>query len=165
MPLVEMSATSSGGVRSSTPWTASRMRAQGSSKASIISLEDTENTRGRPVIRQRPLISMVISSGRGNTQPMVIFSSSAVRSPMSTLWRLRMYFTHRLAEGVPRHLDGGGLHNAGQGDDGDVGGSATDVHHHVAVGLGDVNPRADGGGQGLFNEVHPPGGRPGCPRR
>ena len=91
MPLVEMSATSSGGVRSSTPWMASRMRVEGSSKASIISLEETVNTRGRPVIRQRPLMSMVTSSGRGKTQPMVIFSSSAVRSPMSTLCLRRMY--------------------------------------------------------------------------
>ena len=93
MPLVEISATSSGGVRSSTPWMASRMRVETSSKASIISLEDTENTRGRPVMRQRPLISTVCSSGRGKTQPICIFSSSAVRSPMSTLCLRRMYFT------------------------------------------------------------------------
>ena len=28
---------------------------------------------------------------------------------------------HRLVELVPRHLDGGGLHHAAQGDDGDIG--------------------------------------------
>ena len=44
-------------------------------------------------MRQRPLISMVTSSGRGKTQPMFIFSSSAVRSPISTLCLRRMYFT------------------------------------------------------------------------
>ena len=61
---------------------------------------------------------------------------------------------HGLVELVARHLDGGGLHHAAQGDDGDVGGAAADVHHHVAVGLGDVDARADGGGYGLLNEVH-----------
>ena len=63
----------------------------------------------------------------------------------------------RLAEGVAGHLDGGGLHDAGQGDHGDIGGAAADIHHHMAVGLGDIHPRADGGGQGLLDEVHPPG--------
>ena len=66
MPLLEMSATSSGGVRSSTPWTASQDAARtGSSNASIISVEVTEIVLGRPVIRQRPLISMDVSSSLG----------------------------------------------------------------------------------------------------
>src|SRR5699024_4878244 len=62
---------------------------------------------------------------------------------------------HGLVELVSGHLDGGGLHHAGEGDDGDVGGAAADIHHHVAVGLGDVDARADGGGHRLLNEVHP----------
>ena len=32
-----------------------------------------------------------------------------------------------------------------------------DVHDHVAVGLGDVDARADGGGHGLLNQIDPPG--------
>ena len=44
-----------------------------------------------------------------------------------------------------------------QGDDGDVGGAAADIHDHMAVGLGDVDARTDGGGQGLLDEVHPAG--------
>ncbi len=55
-------------------------------------------------MRQRPLTSMEISSGRGNTQPMVIFSSSAVRSPMSTLCRLRMYLTTASLKASPATL-------------------------------------------------------------
>ncbi len=47
-----------------------------------------------------------------------------------------------LVELVAGDLDGGGLHDAGQGDDRDVGGAAADVHDHVAVGLGDVDARA-----------------------
>ena len=93
MPLLEMSATSSGGVRSSTPWTASRIRSTGSSNASSISVEVTVMTLGRPVIRQRPLISMDVSCSLGNTQPISIFISSAVRSPTSTLCLRRIYLT------------------------------------------------------------------------
>ena len=62
-----------------------------------------------------------------------------------------------LVELVARDLDGGGFHDAAQGDDGDIGGAAADVHDHVAVGFGDVDARADGGGQGLLNEKDPPG--------
>ena len=51
-------------------------------------------------------------------------------------------------------LDGGGLHDAAEGDDGDVSGAAADVHHHVTVGLGDVDARADGRRDRLLNEVH-----------
>ena len=36
-------------------------------------------------------------------------------------------------------------------------GAAADVHHHVAVGLGDVDAGADGGGHRLLNEVDLPG--------
>ena len=69
------------------------MRSTGSSKASIISVEVTVMSLGRPVSRQRPLISIVISSSGGKTQPMLIFISSAVRSPMSRLCLRRIYFT------------------------------------------------------------------------
>ena len=60
---------------------------------------------------------------------------------------------HRLIELVAGDLDGGGLHHAGQGDDSDVRGAAADVHHHVAVGLGDVDAGADGRRHGFFNKV------------
>ncbi len=68
-------------------------------------------------------------------------------------------FHHGLVELVPGHLDGGGLHHASQGDDGDVGGAAADIYNHMAVRLHDVNARADGSGNGLFNQVHPPAAR------
>ena len=45
-----------------------------------------------------------VSSGRGNTQPMVIFSSSAVRSPMRTLCRLRMYLITASLKASPATL-------------------------------------------------------------
>ena len=89
----QMSATSSGGVRSSTEWMASMIRSTGSSKASIISVELTVTTLGRPVSRQRPFTSMVSSSSLGKTQPICFFISSAVRSPTSRLCLRRMYLT------------------------------------------------------------------------
>ena len=58
-----------------------------------------------------------------------------------------------LVELVARDLDGGRLDDAGEGDDRDVGRTAADVDDHVALGLGDVDARADGGGDRLFNEV------------
>ena len=64
---------------------------------------------------------------------------------------------HRLVELVASDLDGSGLDHAAQGDDGDVGGAAADVHHHVAVGLGDVDARADGRRYRLLNKIHLPG--------
>ena len=93
MPLFEISATSSGGVFSSTRWTSSMMRSTGSSKASSISADETEMSSGRPVIRLLPLTSMVISSSGGKTQPICIFICSAVRSPTSRLCLRRIYLT------------------------------------------------------------------------
>ena len=66
---------------------------------------------------------------------------------------------HGLVELVTGGLDRGGLHHAAQGDHGDIGGAAADIHHHVAVGLGDVDARADGGGHGLLDEIGPAGTR------
>ena len=39
-------------------------------------------------------------------------------------------------------------------NDRDVRGAAADVHHHVARGLGNGKPRADGRHHGLFDEIH-----------
>ena len=61
-----------------------------------------------------------------------------------------------LVELVAGHLDGGGLHHAGQGDDRNIGGAAADVHHQMAVGLGDIDARADGGGHRLLDQIHLP---------
>ena len=46
---------------------------------------DTMMVFGRPVTRSRPRISMVSSSGDGMAEPMVIFTFSAVRSPINRL--------------------------------------------------------------------------------
>gem|GEM_PF-4807516 len=43
--------------------------------------EVTVRVLGRPLTRSRPLTSMVVSSSRGNAEPMEILISSAVRSP------------------------------------------------------------------------------------
>ena len=61
-----------------------------------------------------------------------------------------------VVKGVAGDLDGGGLHHTGQGDDGNIRGAAADIHHQVALRLGDVNAGADGGGHRLFDEVDLP---------
>ena len=64
---------------------------------------------------------------------------------------------HGLIQLVASDLDRGGFHHAGEGDHGDICRTAADVHHHVAVGLGDVDACADGGGHRLLDEVDLPG--------
>ena len=58
---------------------------------------------------------------------------------------------------IPGGGEAGGGHHAPQGGDRHVGGPAPDVHHHVALGLGDVHPGPQGGGQRLLYQVDPPG--------
>src|SRR5580700_6168668 len=55
---------------------------------------------------------------------------------------------------VAGHAHGTGVDDATQRDDGDVGGAAADVNHHIAAGLGDGQSRADGRDHGLFDEMH-----------
>ena len=58
---------------------------------------------------------------------------------------------------IPGGGEAGGGHHAPQGGDRHVGGPTPDVHHHVALGLGDVHPGPQGGGQRLLHQVDPPG--------
>ncbi len=53
---------------------------------------------------------------------------------------------------VAGHADGARIDDAGERNDGDVGGAAADVHDHVAAGLGDGQAGADGRNHGLFDE-------------
>ena len=62
-------------------------------------------------------------------------------------------FDDGLVELIAGHLDGGRLHHAGEADDGNVAGAAADIHHHMAVGLGDVDAGTDGRRHGLLDEV------------
>src|SRR5579871_104652 len=59
----------------------------------------------------------------------------------------------RLVHLVPGHADGARVDDAGERDDGDVGGAAADVDDHIAAGLGDGKTGADGGDHGLLDEV------------
>ena len=58
-----------------------------------------------------------------------------------------------LVELVARDLDGGRFDDAGERNDRDIGRTAADIDDHMALGLGDVDARADGGGDRLFDEV------------
>src|SRR4051812_24840508 len=65
IPRSAMSPASSGGVRSSVPFTASTMALTGSARASRTSSELTVSVRGPPATRSRPLISIVTTSSFG----------------------------------------------------------------------------------------------------
>ena len=47
--------------------------------------------------------------------------------------------------------------NVGQGDDGDLGRAAADIHDHACGRFGDGEASADGGGHGFFNQEHAAG--------
>ena len=66
---------------------------------------------------------------------------------------------HGFIKLVARNLNRGGFHNTRQGDHRYVSGTAADVHHHMAIGLGDVNARANRGSQRLFDQIYPAGTR------
>ena len=91
MPLSMMSLDSSGGVCSRTCRTAATSCWSGSSIASMTSDEVIGIVRGRPAIRSRPRTSIDSSRSSGSAVPIVIFTSSAVRSPIIRLYFLRMY--------------------------------------------------------------------------
>ena len=54
---------------------------------------------------------------------------------------------------VARDADAGGLDLAAEAQHGDVGGAAADVDDHPAIGDGDVDAGAEGGGDRLIDEV------------
>ena len=85
MPLSMTSEASSGGVSSSTLFTAAMICWRMGSIASVISLLPMVIVRGSPAIRSRPRTSMVSSGSIGRADPIWIFTSSAVRSPIMRL--------------------------------------------------------------------------------
>ena len=62
-----------------------------------------------------------------------------------------------LVKGVTRHLQGGGDGNAVHAQHGNIRGAAANVHHHVAVGVLDVQSRTQGRRQRLFDQEHTAG--------
>ena len=84
MPSDEMSAASSGGVRSSVSLTASTIVCTGSASASRTSALDRRTERGRPVARCRPRISISISLTSGHAEPSWTLMSSAVCWPIAS---------------------------------------------------------------------------------
>ena len=81
------SAESSGGISSSTERITPTTPASGSCSAVAISFEVTVTVRGMPLTWSRPRSCVRSASSTGSAEPMAIFRSSAVRSPMIRLWR------------------------------------------------------------------------------
>jgi hypothetical protein len=101
IPRSTMSAESSGGVCSSAMRTASMIVATGSARDSRISSSEIVIVFGTPSTRSRPLISIVSSSSSGNAEPILILISSAVRSPISRLYFLLMYWVTASSISLP----------------------------------------------------------------
>src|SRR5205814_1323050 len=55
---------------------------------------------------------------------------------------------------IAGHAHGARINDAAERDDGDVGGAAADIHHHVAAGLGDGQSGANSGHHGLLHQMH-----------
>ncbi|MNC34540.1 hypothetical protein D3C75_829770 [compost metagenome] len=86
-----ISADNSGGVRSSTDLAAVTMDDTGSDNASCISEEVIVIVSGRPDTISRPRISISDTRPPGCTVPIPILISSAVRSPIKSLYFVLMY--------------------------------------------------------------------------
>ena len=84
----------------------------------------------------------------------MIFTFSAVRSPMSRPCRRRRKLDDRFVHVVAGGADGAGVDHPAQRDHRDVGGAAADVDDHAAGRLGDRQPGADRGGHRLVDQVH-----------
>ena len=84
---------------------------------------------------------------------MVILISSAVRSPIEQVVLALDVLDDGLVHLVAADAHGLRKDDAGERDDGDLGGAAADVDDHVAGRLGDRQARADGRGHGLFDQV------------
>src|SRR5581483_1923265 len=92
-PRSTKSAESSGGQRSNVILTESTIVEIGSSRASRTSCEVIISVLGKPATRSRPLTSTLVSFSLGYAEPILIFISSAVRSPTIRLYARFMYWT------------------------------------------------------------------------
>ena len=109
---------------------------------------------GTPSIRLRPVIILVmgLSSGIGGAELHLDLLCGALADEEVVL--ALDIGNDRFVHLVAGHADGAGVDDAGEGDDGDVGGAAADVDDHISARLGDGQAGADGGDHGLFDEVH-----------
>ncbi len=108
---------------------------------------------GTPSTRLRPLISMVIwlVERVGGAELHLDLLGGALADEQVVL--ALEVGDDRLVHLVAGHADGAGVDDAGERDDGDVGGAAADVDDHVAAGLGDGEAGADGGDHRLLDEM------------
>ncbi|MNJ53876.1 hypothetical protein D3C77_492920 [compost metagenome] len=86
-----MSADNSGGVRSSTDLAAATIEETGSDNASCTSFDVIVTVSGKPDTMSLPRISNSAIVPVGYTVPIAILISSAVRSPMSSLYFVLIY--------------------------------------------------------------------------
>ncbi|MNN34966.1 hypothetical protein D3C81_1487990 [compost metagenome] len=87
-----ISADSSGGVRSSTDLAAATIIETGSHSASFTSPDEIVSVWGSPLTMSRPLMSISAFMPPGRTEPIETLISSAVRSPISSLYFCLIYF-------------------------------------------------------------------------
>src|SRR3972149_732331 len=90
MPISIRSATSSGGTSSKASLLVSTITRTEAASPSRIPPAAPSPASGKPETRLRPRTIVVFSSLRGKAEPIVIFTRSAIRSPMSRLYLLRM---------------------------------------------------------------------------
>ena len=69
---------------------------------------------------------------------------------------------YRLVKLIARHLDGLGCNNSAKGNYRNVRGAASDIHHHIARGLGDIHARTDSGRNRLGDKHRAGIARTGC---
>ena len=153
MPLSTISAASSGGVFSSARSTASTIAFVGSASASRISSELTTTVFGTPATRSRPFTSVVSCCvERVRVADLHLDALGRLLADGEVVLALQVR-DDRLVHLVAADAHALRVDDAGERDDGDLGGAAADVDDHVAGGLGDGQPGADGRRHRLLDQV------------
>src|ERR671910_940509 len=128
-------------------------RTTGASMASRTSSVVVTMVLGRPVMRSRPRISACSSSSRGQAEASAILTSSAVRWPTARPYSFLKKFDDGGVVLGPRHADRRAGDDAPERDHRHLARAAADVDDHVACRLLHREPRTDGGGHGLLDDV------------
>ena len=130
------------------------MVAMHSPRASRISESSMEMVLGTPSMRFRPVMVLVMGliEGEGGAELHLDLLGGALADEQVVL--ALDVGDDGLVHLVSGHADGARVDDAGEGDDGDVGGAAADIDDHVSAGLGDGEAGSDGGDHGLLDQVN-----------
>ena len=157
IPRSRISADSSGGVRSSTPITASTICPAGSRRASSVSDEGNGHRLWKAGYQISPPDFHGFFFDQRIGCPDLILMSSAVRSPIRRLCFFRTKRTMASSKSSPASFRDVFTTVPPREITAISESAASDIHDHVATGSGDIDPRSDRSRYRLLDQDHFPG--------